>query len=53
MARFDKSKRSKLKIQRKPHYDIIAPGLALGYRRNDGAGAWVTGRPSATARAES
>jgi integrase len=41
MARFDKSKRSKLKIQRKPHYDIIAPGLALGYRRNDGAGAWV------------
>jgi integrase len=42
MARFDKSKRPKLKIQRKPHYDIIAPGLALGYRRNDGAGAWVT-----------
>jgi len=30
MARFDKSKRSKLKIQRKPHYDIIARRFGVG-----------------------
>jgi hypothetical protein len=42
MAAFDKTRRLKLPVQRKPHFMTIAPGLALGYRRNDGAGAWVT-----------
>jgi integrase len=42
MAAFDKTKRRQLKVQRKPHFMTIAPGLALGYRRNEGAGAWVT-----------
>jgi integrase len=42
MAVFDKSNRRRLKVQKKPHFITIAPGLALGYRRNEGAGAWVT-----------
>jgi len=41
MAAFDKTNRLKLTVQKKPHFITIAPGLALGYRRNDGAGAWV------------
>jgi integrase len=41
MAAFDKTNRRKLEVQKKPHFMTIAPGLALGYRRNDGAGAWV------------
>jgi integrase len=41
MAAFDKTNRRKLKVQKKPHFMTIASGLALGYRRNDGAGAWV------------
>jgi hypothetical protein len=32
---------TQLTVQKKPHFITIAPGLALGYRRNDGAGAWV------------
>jgi integrase len=42
MAALDKTNRRKLQVQRKPHFATIAPGLALGYRRNEGAGAWVT-----------
>jgi hypothetical protein len=42
MAAFDKTNRRKMEVQRKPHFITIAPGFALGYRRNDGAGAWVT-----------
>jgi integrase len=32
--------RLKLLVRRKPYYTIIAPGIALGYRRNKGAGSW-------------
>jgi hypothetical protein len=41
MAAFDKTNRRKLKVQKKPHFITIAPGIALRFRRNDGAGAWV------------
>jgi integrase len=33
--------RLKLPIRRKPFFVTIAPGIALGYRRNKVAGAWV------------
>jgi hypothetical protein len=32
--------RLKLPMRRKPYYTTIAPGIALGYRRNKGAGSW-------------
>jgi hypothetical protein len=32
--------RLKLAMRRKPHFVTIAPGIALGYRRNAGAGSW-------------
>jgi site-specific recombinase XerD len=36
----NRTNRLKLKPQRKPYYATIAPGIALGYRRNKGAGTW-------------
>jgi hypothetical protein len=33
--------RLKLPVRRKPYYASIAPGISLGYRRNQGAGVWV------------
>lgn len=33
--------RLKLLVQGKPYFTTIAPGIALGYRRNAGAGTWV------------
>jgi integrase len=32
--------RRKLAIAKKPYFAKIAPGIALGYRRNEGAGTW-------------
>jgi integrase len=32
--------RLKLKIQKKPHWLRLGPGLSLGYRRNESAGTW-------------
>jgi integrase len=32
--------RLKLPARRKPHYTTIGPGIAVGYRRNKGAGSW-------------
>jgi integrase len=32
--------RRKLSIRKKPYWITIAPGIALGYRRNAGAGTW-------------
>jgi integrase len=32
--------RLKLRVQRKPYFTTIAPGIGLGYRRNVGAGTW-------------
>ena len=32
--------RLKLAQQRKPYWITVAPGIALGYRRNAGPGAW-------------
>ena len=33
--------RLKLPVSKKPRFLIIAKGIALGYRRNHGAGTWV------------
>jgi len=32
--------RAKLKVQDRPHYRAIAPGIALGYRRSTAGGRW-------------
>jgi integrase len=32
--------RRKLALRRKPYWTTISPGIALGYRRNAGAGSW-------------
>ena len=32
--------RRKLSVRKKPFYVRIAPGISLGYRRNEGAGTW-------------
>jgi hypothetical protein len=32
--------RLKLAVRRKPHFITISPGIALGFRRNAGAGTW-------------
>jgi integrase len=32
--------RSRLPVQKKPHWQRLGPGLSLGYRRNQGAGTW-------------
>ena len=37
----NRTSRLKLPVRRKPYYATIAPGIALGYRRNQGAGVWV------------
>ena len=37
-----RTNRLKLPVQKKPHaFTTIAPGIALAYRRNQGAGSWV------------
>jgi integrase len=36
--------RSKLKVQGKPYYRVIGPGLHLGYRKGTRAGKWVMRR---------
>src|SRR5262245_48335174 len=37
-----RTNRLKLPVQKKPHaFVTLAPGIALAYRRNQGAGAWV------------
>jgi site-specific recombinase XerD len=36
----NRTNRLKLQVRRKPYYAAIAPGIALGYRRNKGAGTW-------------
>jgi hypothetical protein len=41
MASLDKKPRLKTAIRKKPYFETIAPGVALGYRRNQGAGAWL------------
>jgi hypothetical protein len=41
MATLDKKPRLKNPIRKKPYFETIAPGIALGYRRNQGAGAWL------------
>ena len=37
----NRTPRLKLPIERKPVFVRIAPGLSLGYRRNQVAGTWV------------
>src|SRR5262249_60929729 len=32
--------RRKLAVRKKPYWMTISPGIALGYRRNEGAGTW-------------
>src|SRR5215472_872990 len=32
--------RRKLAVAKKPYWKTISPGIALGYRRNEGAGTW-------------
>jgi Phage integrase family len=39
--RLQKTPRLKLAVRKKPYWQEITPGLALGYRRNIGPGAWV------------
>jgi hypothetical protein len=44
MASLDKKPRlnnDKTPIRKKPYFESISPGVALGYRRNQGAGAWL------------
>jgi integrase len=41
MATLDKKPRLKTAIRKKPYFETIAPGVSLGYRRNQGAGAWL------------
>jgi integrase len=41
MAEFDKKPRLRLKLRKKPYFIEIAPGISLGYRRNQGAGSWI------------
>ena len=36
----NRTNRLKLKSRRKPYYAAVAPGIRLGYRRNQGAGSW-------------
>jgi hypothetical protein len=40
MATLDKKPRLKTAIRKKPYFETIAPGISLGYRWNQGAGAW-------------
>jgi integrase len=37
----NRTARLKLAPRRKPYYATVAPGIALGYRRNKGAGTWT------------
>ena len=38
--------RAKLLSRRKPYYFGIAPGISLGYRRNQGPGTWSVKAPA-------
>ena len=40
----NRSARSKLKVQGKPYYKVIGPGLHVGYRKGKRAGMWVVRR---------
>jgi integrase len=37
----NRTARLKLPVRKKPYFTVVAPGIALGYRRNQGAGVWV------------
>jgi integrase len=37
----DRTNRLRLPIRKKPTFIVLAPGIALGYRRNQGPGTWV------------
>src|ERR1700679_444056 len=41
MAELDKKPRLRLKQRKKPYFIEIAPGISLGYRRNQRAGSWI------------
>lgn len=36
-----RTSRLRLKVRQKPYFVPVAPGIALGYRRNLGAGSWL------------
>jgi hypothetical protein len=36
-----RTSRTAFAVHRKPYFKTVAPGIALGYRRNQGAGTWV------------
>jgi hypothetical protein len=36
-----RTRRAKLPVSKKPLYDQIAPGVSIGYRKNQGAGTWT------------
>jgi integrase len=39
--KLDKTPRLKLAFRKKPYFQQITPGVSLGYRRNQGPGAWL------------
>jgi hypothetical protein len=39
--KFDKKPRLTLAVRKKPYFQQITPGVSLGYRRNQGPGAWL------------
>jgi integrase len=39
--KFDKKPRLTLAVRKKPYFMQITPGVSLGYRRNQGPGAWL------------
>jgi hypothetical protein len=41
MAQLEKTPRLKLPLRKKPYFHDIAPGVALGYRRNKRTGTWL------------
>lgn len=42
----NRTRRLKLPVARKPVWQRIAPGISLGYRRNNTAGTWVLRVPN-------
>jgi integrase len=41
MSSLDKKPRLKNPVRKKAYFETVAPGVSLGYRRNQGAGAWI------------
>jgi hypothetical protein len=37
----NRTNRLRLKVRRAPYFTTVAPGIALGYRRNLGPGSWL------------